>query len=384
MKQLSWWLLIYLCCLIWIAHYSLESLPKQMTGLLRYMMVISFIIPVSVFSGLEFDIRYFFKRVLVFAFLFAGFFMMDVCIFNGAFLLPRDQSWIYYEMASDIENINIMPFAFIFPRRWPQGLYIYILCIYPLARMYKLSIFQWLWLVIPIGLSRTFTYTIGLVITYFCCIGTPRQWLKYAIVGLVGFTALYFIDAQFPEYDGSSTLRIKSSVDQFLYLDLDKADEEDLAELGSTRGAQIIPKIEHLLSMGKQWVGFGFIRSDSNIQAYVIENDLYNNPDMAEELATGVESMPFQIVLTIGIIGLVIVLAFYIGISWLIRKLPHCGYFNSVLWCLFIIGASGFGGWIVPDTLYILALSLGVVIMDGRTSTSDFAPLRPYYPGSRL
>lgn len=380
MVRLTWWFFFYFIILLWLAHYSLESMRGQLPGIFRYMSVIAFIIPVGVFSGYEFDKRYFFKRIFVYAFLFAGFFMFDVCIMNGAFLLPRDPSWIFYEMASDIDQINIYPFSFIFPRRWPTPLYIYILCIFPLVRYYKMPFVKWLWMLIPIGLSRTFTFTFGLIITYIFCIGKIKQLLKYAAIGIAAFTVLYFIDGELPEYEGNSTLRIKSSVDQFLLLDLSKADDEDLAELGSTRGAQIIPKMEHLFSMGRQWKGFGFISRNSNIQAYTIENELYANPEMSEEVATGVESMPFQVILTIGFIGLIVIITFYLGISRILKNFPLCSYYNSVLFCLFVIGISGFGGWISPDTLYLLALTLGVVILDGRSTTQDFAPERPYSP----
>ena len=382
MVKLCWSIAAYFIALVWLAHYSLESLPRQLMGVMSYCSVIAFIIPLAVFSGREFDIRYFFHRCLVYAFLFAGFFTFDIVIMNGCFLLPRDNSWIFYEMATDIENININPLSFDFPRRWPQGLYMYILCLYPLARFYKMSIGKWIWFLLPLGLSRTFTFMVALILVYMCCLGHLKKLIKYFALGVVAIVGLYFIDAQLDEYEGNSTLRIKSSIDQVLLLDLDKADEEDLAELGSTRGAQIIPKMEHLFSLGRQWVGLGFISRNSTIQSYVIENDLYSNPDDAEEVATGVESMPFQVILTIGFIGLVIVMAFYIGIWMIIRKLPFAGYFNSVMWCLFIMGISGLGGWISPYTLYLLALSLGVVILNARTITGDFAPLVPYSPTS--
>lgn len=126
----------------------------------------------------------------------------------------------------------------------------------------------------------------------------------------------------------------------------------------------------------REWLGFGFLNRRNTNQKFIIENELYANPDEAEEVATGVESAPFQIILTVGYIGLIVVLVFYIGLWVMIRKLAWAGWFNSAMWCIFIMGISGLGGWIVPETLFIMSMPLAAVILANRQQLGCFAPLR--------
>lgn len=104
--------------------------------------------------------------------------------------------------------------------------------------------------------------------------------LKYIILGVIGFAVLYCVDSFLP-YNGElkqSTLRIKSSIDQFFILE-NMQDEEDLAELGTGRMAQIIPKMDLLFELNKEWTGFGFLHPEkTTMSKYIIYNPLLCRP----------------------------------------------------------------------------------------------------------
>ena len=124
-------------------------------------------------------------------------------------------------------------------------------------------------------------------------------------------------------------------------------DDEDLAAIATGRGAQIIPKLELLFKYDREWLGLGFLSRDrTKSNKYIIENELYANPEFSEEVATGVESTPFQIMLDVGILGLIIHVAFLFGLWFIIRRLPDSGFFVSVMVVFIVAGISGFSGLI--------------------------------------
>ena len=105
---------------------------------------------------------------------------------------------------------------------------------------------------------------------------------------------------------------------------------------------------------------------------YIIENELYNNPEVADEVATGVESVPFQIVLDIGILGLIVHILFFVFMWLSIRKLPHSGLFLSTI-CLFaIIGISGMEGLIRKDSLILVGLAFAAVVLNDKRNIGGF------------
>lgn len=374
---------IYLLGILYFVMQSDERFSVQLTGILHYMSIIYLFVPFVIFSGQEFDIRIFFRHLLVYAFIFSAFYILDCVIMGGMFFLPYDISWATFNSFSVFYNPRIDILSFEFPRRWPPGMYILILSVYPLAKMFKIKWWQWALLVGAMLVCRTFTFNIALVIGFIMCRAKARQLVYYAIGFVVAFVALYFIDGAMGETtvinaDGAdgietttSTLRIKSQIDQILFFD--ENDEETLAQLGTGRGAQIIPKLELLYKYDRQWIGMGFLdRERTTSTKYIIENDLYNNPEVADEVATGVESVPFQIVLDIGILGLIVHIIFLVLISQLVRRLPHSSVFISTLWMFTIIGFNGMGGTIRKDSLILVGLAFAVVVLNDKRNIGGF------------
>lgn len=375
--------LIYLLGILYFVMQSEERFSVQLTGIIHYMSIIYLFVPFIIFSGQEFDIRIFFRHLLVYAFIFCAYYIIDCAIMGGMFFLPYDISWATFDAFSVFYNPRIDILSFEFPRRWPPGIYILMLTAYPLAKIFKITWWQWALIAGAMVVCRTFTFTIAFVLGFIMCRAKARQLMFYAIGFIVAMTALYFIDGTMGEVtvtnadgeDGiettSSALRIKSQIDQIIFFD--ENDEETLAQLGTGRGAQIIPKLELLYKYDRQWIGLGFLdRVRTTSTKYIIENELYNNPEVADEVATGVESVPFQIVLDIGILGLIVHILFFVFIWLSIRKLPHSGLFLSTI-CLFaIIGISGMEGLIRKDSLILVGLAFAAVVLNDKRNIGGF------------
>lgn len=386
LKKALIWLVLYAAGLIYFMLKSEETLLVQWLGFRAYMSIIYLFVPFLVFSGKEFDIRKFFRQLYIYVFIICTFYAIDSLIINGMFLLPRDPSWNTMKIFSTFYDPWFNPFSFEFPRRWPTGLYILILIIYPSARMYKLSKLQWTLIIASLLIARTFTFTIAIAIIYLFCSVSGKRVVIYIFGMVAALTILYYIDTQLPPTtyisgDGveasTSALRIQSQIDQLTDLDPAKADEEALADFATGRGAQIIPKLELLFRMDREWIGFGFLsRATTTKKKYIIDNDLYGNPDEAVEVATGVESMPFQVLLDIGILGLIAHVLFFFGLWFVIRKLPYAAYYISVAVVFVIIGISGMDGLIRPISLHLVGLCYAAVIMNEKRQLGfDLPPL---------
>lgn len=388
LKKTLWLCIGYFAVIFYLTMLSDESFLVQTIGFRAYMAIVYLFVPFLVFSGRDFDIRILFRKLFIYSFLFCAFYLIDSGILAGEFLLPRDPSLQTFNISSTFYAPWVSPFSFTFPRRWPPGLFILLTIVYPAARYYKLSWWQWFLIIGAMMVSRTFTFTLAFFIGYFVCRSSRRTILLYALAAPVVGVLLYFVDSALPTTmmegaDGiqtpTTTLRFKSQIDQFIDLINNNADEESLAAIGTGRGAQIIPKIELLLRLDKQWTGFGFLSRDmTKSSKYTIENDMYNNPDMADEVATGVESVPFQIILDIGIIGLIAHIVFFILLWAIIRRLPYSGFFLTAI-CLFaLIGLSGLHGLIRHDTLILCALVYAAVILNEKRQLEgfDLPPLR--------
>lgn len=378
--------LLYAAALITFAMLSDESFAVQSMALRYYLIILYLFVPFLVFSGREFDIKILFRKLFIYAFIFCAFYLIDCIVLNGIFFLPNDPSWATYKITSTFYDPWIHPFSFSFPRRWPPGLYILLLLVYPAARYYKMNWWQWGLIIGGLMVSRTFTFTLAFIIGYIACGATGRQLVRYGFLFIVAFVALYFVDGMLGEAtiegDGdivtkSSALRIKSQVDQFI--SLNEADEETLAALGTGRGAQIIPKLELLLKYDRQWIGFGFLsREMTKSNKYIIENELYGNPDEEVEVATGVESTPFQVILDIGIIGLIVHLLFFFALWFVIRKLPHSIFFLSTMLLFMFVGISGMSGLIRTGGQLMAGLAYAAVILNSKRQLPGFnlPPLR--------
>lgn len=375
MKKTCGIIVAYAICLLIFAMLSEESLKIQYTGILTWLSFVVFIFPLAVFSGKEFDIKVFFRKLFPYLFIFCAYYIIDGIILGGHIMLPRDAAAFFYGNKPTFLDFSMSPFSFI--RVWPQGLYSVILCIYPAVKLFRLTKFEWVLIIIALFVSRTFMFMIGILLTALLLQGNFKKILKYAGIGIVTVTILYFVDTKetFVNDDGEAqtALRIRSSIDQFIALG-EMEDEEDLAKFGTTRMAQIIPKWLLLYDLNRQWIGFGFLsRENTKMSKYIIINELYNNPEDAEEVATGVEVVPIQVILTIGYIGLVVHILFLIGLWLIVRRLRYATYFLSVMFTFCVIGLSGLSGMTYFHGLYMSALAYGAVILANRKQLGGFS-----------
>lgn len=383
---------VYFLSLVYLASLSDEAMSVQWAGMRNYFMILYIFVPFVVFSGRDFDFRQFSRHLFPYAVIICTFYILDSAIMGGLFFVPSDAAWATYGYFSTFYDPWIDFLGFTFPRRWPMGLFVLIMIVYPAARFYKVP---WWMLLLVIGsllVCRTFTFVMGLIVVYVFCRATSGKRIMLYVVLLVGaLVGLYYIDGLLPEkvnelgegegdaVTKESSLRIKSSFDQIIDLDPSKADDETLARIGTGRGAQIIPKMELLYSFDRQWIGLGFLsRQDTKSSKYMIENELYSNPEDAEEVATGVESVPFQIILDVGFIGLIIHILFFIVLWIFIRRLPYAGYYMSIALIFSIIGISGFSGLIRIHGQLMAALAFAAVILNDKRHIDgfDLAPLR--------
>ena len=72
-----------------------------------------------------------------------------------------------------------------------------------------------------------------------------------------------FLPTQIHNDSFQSRLRIKSSVDQFMDL-FNAVDDEDIAEFGSGRMAQALPKLDVVERENRQLIGLGFCIRKNN------------------------------------------------------------------------------------------------------------------------
>ena len=370
---------LYALGILYFAYLSDESILIQIqSGIANYLSIAYFMIPILVFANLDFDIKIFFRRLFPIALIFCAYYFIDSAIMNGSFLMPEDASQNFTKFTSYFYDLNIAPLSMNFPRRWPAGLYILLLCAYPVVHYYKLKPIHWFLVIAALMITRTFTFILGLLIAYFFIKSNGQNLLKNTLRMLVILIALYYIDGLLPQMGTtefgapSSALRIKSSIDQVIDVQ-NMEDEEDLAQLGSGRMAQALPKLALLYSLDREWIGMGFLnREQTKSDKYIIENELYTDIEHSIEVATGVEITPIQTILQIGILGLILHYAFFIYTCWAIRKLKYSIIYTSMVIGFSILGLAGFAGLILVQGTYLTALALAAVILTNKREIGGF------------
>lgn len=190
------------------------------------------------------------------------------------------------------------PLSFHAFRKYPPGLYPLILLIYPVARFYKLKVWQWAVIGIALMASQTFSVIFSFFFTYILFRYGMRRFFAVVIISIVSFLAAYFIDALLPEVKKDnvieSRLRIKSSIDQALAL-FEAVDDEDLALFASGRMAQVLPRVDMVNEEGRQLTGLGFLHKDKNtVGRYDIVNEYYSDISENEEVIAEVEVIRFR------------------------------------------------------------------------------------------
>lgn len=357
---------VYVGGIFVFAMMSEERLYIQLGPIIRYLSIIYFIVPMMVFSGRKFDIQVFFRRLMPYCLLMCMWYVLDGFIVNGWLFVPNTL------ISNDFKSRFYLPIIYSFgsfPRKYPPGLYLLVLAIYPIAKYYKLNLWQWLLVFGAMCACRTFTIISGFIVTYTFLRMERRNFLKYVAAGVGIFTILYFIDGLLPHNaEGHSTMRIESSINQMLILK-NMDDEEELAKLGTGRMAQVLPKMELLYELDREWIGFGFLHEELTTNPkYIIENPFYIEGTIKEEVATAVEVAPIQHILYMGYLGLFLVILFYGYLCMTVRDVTEHRYFYSAVFCFIWFGISGFSGLVSYPSLLLIGLSLAVILLDQKQS----------------
>ena len=359
-KKITFAMLGYFAVLFLLATTSAESMSVQFRMMRHYMAIVAIFPIMAVFSGRVFDIDMFYRKVLGYSLIACAFYAIDCFIVNGFLLFPNLS--LDGKMAgSTITNIIWHPFWF--PRKYPPGLYVTALAIVPLLRRYRLSRVQWAIVFLGVVSTRTMTFIAGLVVTYIIFKGKLMQLLRAVLYAAVLIVSLYFIDGFI-----SIDMRVRSTIDQFIKLE-NIQDQEDLAEFGSGRMAQLIPKMEYMYECGREWTGFGFLHPElTKNPDLIIENLFYldQSEETRFEVVTSVEITQGQTLLDIGYIGLAAQILFYVGIYYIIRKMRHSSLYLSVLIAISVFGLGGFAGVTTTQGLLILSLALAAVLLSNR------------------
>ncbi len=352
--------LAYFAVLFLLALTSVESMGIQFLMMRNYLAIISFFIPLLVFANREFQWTKFMDRLVIHALVICGFYVVDTFIFSGYLLLPGTSVW---NRPSTIFNPDIQPFSFKFPRHYPPGLYwLFALIVALNYKELRLSWKQWALIALAIYASRTNSFLFAMIACIVLFRPKVKQVLLWAALGAVFITAGYFVDKA-----TGGHMRLASNVEQFTSLS-NAQDAEDLAEFGTGRMAQIIPKWELLAKMDREWVGFGFLHQTKTTNpVFQIENEFYSDVSKSDEIATAVEVTQVQTILDCGIIGLIVQTLFFFGLYYVIRPTGRAPYYLCAVVGMSVCGIGGFSGLIMPPGLLIVGTMLGAALLDYRT-----------------
>lgn len=361
---------LYAIMLLIFALLSRESMKIQLLVMRNYFGIAYIIVPFAVFSGTNFDIRTFFTRLAPYVFIMCAFYISDSVLIPGNILVPATATW------SNDPSTFWDPLFFGFGnivRKYPPGMLFVALLWLPIVRWYRLRWWQWTLIIIGLGVTQTFSVISGFLAAFILFQNSKRRiWL--CIVGGIAFlAALWGIDCLIPvkqdpdSLTERSALRIKSTFDQFIALN-EAIDDEDIAQFGSGRMSQIIPKVELMQRMHKTDIGLGFLHPEkTKINDFIIFNEYYSDESAAEEVAAAVEVTQVQTFIQIGWIGLILHSLFFVALYFIIRKYRFRVYYVCGLVMMGWLGIGGFGGWISYPSLFIISVSYAVAILGGRT-----------------
>lgn len=365
LRRTLWLFLAYAACLFAIALTSTELITIQLR-MYRYMLYFfAFLVPLYIFRDREFSAKKFFETTAVYALIICAFYFLDGFVFRGWVMVPGTVS--DYEL-SRFTAIIAAPFNFsYFPRKYPPGLFMLLLLIYPLIHFFRFDWKQWALVAFALLASRTMTLVSALVIPYLAFYGKAKQVIKASVVACVLLVALFYVDRA-----TGSFMRVASTVEQFTNLE-QNMDREELAQFGSARMAQIIPKMEMLYEKHRQWLGFGFIHPTlSKSTSVQLSNDLYSDVEKSDENASGtsIEEAHFQTILSTGYLGLIIQTLFYFGLYFVVRRLPLAKYYLCTLVAIEIFGFGGFTTLNNSTGLLLAAWSYAVVLLAARPANA--------------
>lgn len=358
-KKVTLLTLAYFALLFIIASTSLESMRVQIYMMRYYMLIIALFIPLLAFANRQFDFERFFHVLVLYVLCLCGFYVVDTFIISGSLLLPGTHPGY----VPSLSNLYIRPFTF--PRHYPVGLY-WLIPLIPAVNYGTLRLrwYHWALVILAIASARTNSLLFAVIICWVLFRPKVRQIAIYSVVAVVGIASMYFVDKA-----TGGNMRIAMNIEQFI--DLNKAaDDEDLAEFGTGRMAQILPKWELLTNMHRQWLGFGFLHPEKTTNpVFQIKNDYYSNIEKSEEKAILVEVEQVQVILNMGYIGLFGQLLYYFLLYIILRHLPNRRMLLCTLIGFELLGVGGFAGLSgMHGALQIVGLIVGCMILQQKSA----------------
>ncbi len=356
-------LILYAAALTSLAMQSDESMKVQSILLKSYFFFIYFTIPILFFANRDFNVAIFFRRLFPFVFIICIFYIVDCVIFNGNVLIPN--SHLSGNVLSRFYDLYWDPLSFKFPRKYPPGLYWMAMIIFPIQHYYKLKPWQWLIMILALISCRTFSVISAYVLAFLLFQKNTRRIALYLLALVLVMVPIYFVDKAMGVASDKqeSTLRISSTIDQFMNLG-NAQDEEDLAEFASGRMAQAIPKIALVYEYKREWIGLGFLHPEyTKNPKYIIFNEYYEDVEQAEEAASGIEVELLQTFVNCGYLGLIAYFLFFSYTIWVVRKYKLAKFYYLILFCMFWMGMGGFATLYLQHGLIIAGLTYGVVIL---------------------
>lgn len=359
LKWITWSMLAYFAVLILLASTSLESMSVQFYRMRYYFVIIVFFIPLLCFANNRCEWPKFIEALAVHALVICGFYVVDTFIIGGFMLLPGTTR------GSHVVSLINYYYGDFGCRHYPPGLYL-LLPLIPALNFGKLrfSWFHWLLIVGALYSSKTNSMLFALIACWVFFRPKIKQVLAYSVAAVVMGIGLYTVDNAL-----GSPLRFSYNIDQFSALDMAQ-DDEDLAEFGTGRMAQILPKWELLSDMNRLHLGFGFLHPTKTTNPkFQIRNEFYTDVSNADEIATEVEVTEVQTILDVGFIGFLAQLAFFVGIYFIIRKFEHSRVYLCTLVGIEVLGLGGFAGLNGPHGLTLLGFVLGTVLAANKSQT---------------
>lgn len=350
-------MLAYFAVLFILALTSVEPMRNQFSMIRYYLLIISFFIPLVTFADKDFKFREFLRVTILHALAICLFYVVDTFVLQGFILTPGSCAWGESTFTSPIV------FTSALTRHYPTGLYWILMLIIPIN--YKWLRFRWYWWVV-FALCLISTRTNSLLFALVGCVvlfrPNVRQVWLYLGIAIVALAGLYFVDRA-----TGDNLRLAQNIDSFSMLD-NPTSKEEVAEFGSGRVAQIIPKMELLYDLDRELLGFGFLnREKTTNPVFQIENQYYSDISRSEEIATGVEVTEIQTILDVGYIGFIAQLLFYFGVYFYIRRLKYSNFYLCLLVGFELLGIGGFAGLNgMQYSLLILGTVLGSIVLSNK------------------
>lgn len=351
-KRVTLAMIAYFAVVIIIASTSLESMSVQFFRMRSYFIFMVFYIPLLIFANRKFEWQKFLEALAAHALVICGFYIIDTYIIGGYILVPDTHS-------GGVDSSFFAPYySVIGIRHWPQGLYILVPLIPALNYgKLRLSWVHWVLIVGALISSKTNTLLFALII---CWVFFRPQLKKVVLYS--GVAAVLLVGAYYLDNATGNSLRIAENFDQFSALEAAQ-DDEDLAEFGTGRMAQILPKWELMTDMHRLHLGLGFLHPQlSTNPKFQIRNEYYSDISQADEVATEVEVTQVQTILDIGFLGLLAQTVFFFGIYFIFRRAPEAKYYLCTAVGNSILGIGGFAGFTTIHGLTLLAFILGAVL----------------------